>query len=106
MGGKSSDIGAGVEVLANLICPSLIDIDRFNARSFTTVIALAFLTTSERSGDLILTLVMILDRGAIGGPYWAQFGTPGRHYIDLHHAKTLVYALPNQKQIKSNKSGL
>ena len=40
------------------------------------------------------------------GPYWAQFGTPGRHHIDLHHAKTLVYALPNQKQIKLNKSGL
>ena len=42
---------------------------------------------------------------AIGRPYWAQFGTPGRHHIDLHHAKTLVYILPNQKQIKSNKSG-
>ena len=63
MCGKSSDIGAGVEVLVNLICPSLIDIDCFNARPITTVIALAFLTTSERLGGLILILVMILDRG-------------------------------------------
>lgn len=78
VGGKSSDIG--VEALANLICPSLIDIDRFNVRPFTTVIALAFLTTSERSGDLILTLVMILDRGgnreAVLGTIWDAWKAP------------------------------
>jgi hypothetical protein len=52
---KGGNIGTGVDFLSALRHPGA-----------TSVIALVFLTTSERSGDLILILVIILSRRAVG----------------------------------------
>ena len=51
---KGGDIGPGVDFLPALRHPRA-----------TSVIALVFLTTSERSGDFILILVIILSRRAV-----------------------------------------
>ena len=51
---KGGNIGTGVDFLSALRHPGV-----------TSVIALVFLTTSERSGDLVL-LVIILSRREVG----------------------------------------
>ena len=77
---NGGDIGPGVDFLPALGHPRA-----------TSIIALVFLTTSERSGDLILILVMILGRKAREGRFGHNLGSLDKAIL----AFTLIYQIAN-----------